>query len=294
MNIERVQAYFAEWNGLSRGSEHSLAFDDSGARGHFGGLNLYSAFQPLVGATHGEIAAHEALLRPRDANGNPLSPMMVFGVLDSGNEIVYFDRLCRMVHAVNFVHLGDTRGDLFLNVDFRHLLSVKSGDHGREFEGLLHHCGLQPQQIILEVLEARIDDLTLLDEAVTTYRQRGFRIAIDDFGAQDSNFDRLWRLTPDIVKIDRELIVQATDNPRARRILPKIVEIIHDLGAQVVCEGIETAEQHALACDSGADLLQGFLYGRPTTLPMAPDANTAPWFVLPGARPLFPHAIYAR
>jgi len=103
-------------------------------------------------------------------------------------------------------------------------------------------------------------------QAILGYRRRGFRVAIDDFGAQDSNFDRLWRLTPDVVKIDRTLVVEAVRNPRARRVLPRIVDIIHQLGATVVCEGIETCLQDALARDSGADLVQGFLYGKPASL----------------------------
>lgn len=125
-------------------------------------------------------------------------------------------------------------------------------------------CGLKPRQVILEVLEARVDDISRLNDAVAAYRQRGYRVAIDDFGCEHSNFDRLWRLTPDIVKLDRSLIVQATSNERARRILPKIVDIIHELGAQVVCEGIETPEQHNLAIEAGADLLQGYYYAMPS------------------------------
>jgi EAL domain-containing protein (putative c-di-GMP-specific phosphodiesterase class I) len=47
-------------------------------------------------------------------------------------------------------------------------------------------------------------------------------------------------------------------------VLPKIVDILHDLDALVVCEGIEQGEQERIAIDSGADFLQGYLYGRPS------------------------------
>lgn len=187
---------------------------------------------------------------------------------------MHFDRLCRVVHALNFFHQSGAQGDLFLNISGRHLLSVGKG-HGHTFETLLRHCGLAPTQIVLEVLESGVDDLQHLQEAVNGYRSRGFRVAIDDFGCQHSNFDRLWRLTPDIVKLDRSLIVQASTNARARRILPKIIDIIHDLGAQVVCEGIETAEQHTLARAAGADLLQGYYYARPSTEVVSPRAAHA-------------------
>lgn len=271
MNIDQLLSYFKEWNGPHDAGEHHLQFDDRGASGRFGDLHLYSVFQPLVSAAGLQTKAHEALLRAQNTAGNPVSPEVAFAVPESPAAIVYFDRLCRMVHAVNFVHLGDQSGDLFLNVDFRHVLSVESGDHGRAFEGLLRYCGLDAEQIVIEVIESRIDDLKLLEEAVVAYRQRGFRVAIDDFGAQNSNFDRLWRLTPDIVKIDRSLVVEATTNARARRILPKIVDIIHDLGAIVVCEGIETALQGALATDSGVDLLQGYFYGAPSLGTLSPE-----------------------
>jgi EAL domain-containing protein (putative c-di-GMP-specific phosphodiesterase class I) len=181
----------------------------------------------------------------------------------SSEEAVCFDRLCRIVHALNFVNQAGHSGDLFVNVSGRHLMGVSNHGHGEIFERLLHLCGLRPGRVILEILEARVDDIEHLNEAVAAYRKRGYRVAIDDFGCEHSNFDRLWRLTPDIVKLDRSLILQGISNPRARRILPKIVDIIHELGAQVVCEGIETPDQHALAVDAGADLVQGYLYARP-------------------------------
>lgn len=266
MNIKELQSYFGEWNGLRDNRARALQFDDCGAYGNFGDLRLYSVFQPIVSRLDGHTAAHEALLRARNSRNVAVTPAAAFELPESSAAVVYLDRLCRMVHAVNFFHLGEQRGDLFLNVDFRHVLSVESGDHGRTMETLLGHCGLTPTQVVLEVIESHIDHLALLEQAILGYRRRGFRVAIDDFGAQDSNFDRLWRLTPDVVKIDRTLVVEATRNPRARRILPKIVDIIHELGATVVCEGIETCLQDELARDSGADLLQGFLYGRPSSL----------------------------
>lgn len=263
MSIEDLLVYFEQRNEQRSHPSHNLRFDDHGAFGCYNGLWLYSAFQAVFSADTLKAVAHEALLRARDENNQPISPAEAFKRAVSPDEVVYLDRLSRVVHALNFFNQSGTDDDLYLNVSGRHLLGV-SGNHGRTFETLLRHCGLQPRQIVLEILESRVDDLARLQEALDAYRSRGFRVAIDDFGCQNSNFDRLWRLTPDIVKLDRELILHASDNSRARRILPKIIEIIHDLGAQVVCEGIETALQHALARDAGADLLQGYYYAKPT------------------------------
>lgn len=263
MPIEELVAYFREPNKPRSPSTSHLSRDAQGTSGHYQGMQLSSVFQPLFDARDLKAFAHEALLRVRDDHGQSLSPAAAFAVPVTAGEVVYFDRLCRIVHALNFVAQADPDAELFLNVSGRHLLSLANGAHGETFERLLGMCGLTPERIILEVLEARVDDIGHLNEAVEAYRKRGYRVAIDDFGCEHSNFDRLWRLTPDIVKLDRSLIVQGTINARARRILPKIVEIIHDLGASVVCEGIENTEQHRLAIDAGADLLQGYYYARP-------------------------------
>lgn len=263
MPIEELVAYFREPNKPRSPSTSHLSRDERGTVGHYQGMQLSSVFQPLFAARDLKAFAHEALLRVRDGRGQSLSPAAAFAVPVTAGEVVYFDRLCRIVHALNFVAQADPNAELFLNVSGRHLLSLAGGAHGETFERLLGMCGLTPERIILEVLEARVDDIGHLNEAVEAYRKRGYRVAIDDFGCEHSNFDRLWRLTPDIVKLDRSLIVQGTTNARARRILPKIIEIIHDLGARVVCEGIEDAAQHALAIDAGADLLQGYYYAMP-------------------------------
>lgn len=264
MLAEKLLDYFAERNALDTASVPNLHIGNGSALGHYRGMHLSSVFQPLLDARSLQARAHEALLRVHDDFGRALSPAEAFAIPATADDIVYFDRLCRIVHALNFVGQAPAGAELFLNVSGRHLLGVSNGGHGEIFERLLDMCGLKPEQVILEVLEAKVDDISRLNDAVGAYRERGYRVAIDDFGCENSNFDRLWRLTPDIVKLDRSLILQGTSNERARRILPRLVDIIHELGAQVVCEGIETPEQHQLAVDAGADLLQGYYYAIPS------------------------------
>lgn len=264
MPLKELLDYFTECVDAPGEITPHLHLDDDGSTGHYKGLHLCSVFQPLLNARTHQAHSHEALLRVRDANGASLSPAAAFALPQTTDEAIYFDRLCRVVHALNFVRQASPDSDLFVNVSGRHLLGVSNHGHGATFERLLGMCGLQPRRVILEILESQVDDISHLNDAVAAYRARGYRVAIDDFGCEHSNFDRLWRLTPDIVKLDRSLIVQSTVNQRARRILPKIIDIIHELGALVVCEGIETPEQHHLAIDSGADLVQGYFYARPS------------------------------
>lgn len=262
MPIEEVFAYFARPPAAL--TALPLRCDERGVYGgYFRDMHLDSVFQPLLDAATRQPRAHEALLRVRNSAQEAISPAAAFEVPRDVGEAVYFDRLCRIIHTLNFVRQAPPGVDLFLNISGRHLLGVTDGEYGETFERLLHMCGTRPERVILEILEAGVDDLSRLNEAVNAYRARGYRVAIDDFGCEHSNFDRLWRLTPDLVKLDRSLIQHGASNPRARRILPKLIEIIHELGALVVCEGIETPAQHQLAVDAGADLVQGYWYARP-------------------------------
>lgn len=277
--LQELQAHFhAGPASLGSNAQTPALWQEAGMTvARFKGLELRSHFQPLFYANNLALYAHEALLRPRlPLDTHFQAPNQAFELAASAQEAIYLDRLCRVLHAMNFVGQRCTEPYLFLNVSAQHLQSV-TGNHGQTFEALLTLCGLRPQQVVLEILEARVEGLEHLQNAVQGWRQRGFQIAIDDFGCQHSNFDRLWRLTPDIVKLDRQLVHHAEHNPRAAIILPKLIDMIHDLGARVVCEGIETPIQHRLCVDAGADVLQGYFYARPAAqlfkTPIAADRS---------------------
>jgi len=230
------------------------------------GLVLRSAFQPIFSASPLQPVAFEALVRAHIAlDGQSVSPDALFASPRTQAQGVLLDRLCRLIHLLNFERQASNSQALYLNLSTAHLQSVPQGEHGSFLNAMQAICALPAARVILEILETQFDDHDGLSQIVQTFKDRGYRVAIDDFGARHSNFDRLWALTPDIVKIDRELLLQADSNLRVRKILPKLVEIIHDLQAHVVCEGIETAQQHALAVDSGVDLVQGYFFARPAS-----------------------------
>jgi EAL domain-containing protein (putative c-di-GMP-specific phosphodiesterase class I) len=228
------------------------------------GLLLRSVFQPIFSVPTLQTVAFEALVRAQSCgSGNTLAPEALFSLARTRTQGVLLDRLCRMVHLLNFERQSHPSASLYLNLATLHLQALQPGQHGSFMEAMRALSPLALERIILEITETQFDDRDTLTGIVQTFKHRGYRVAIDDFGARHSNFDRLWALTPDIVKIDRELLLQADGNPRVRKILPKVVDIIHDLDAQVVCEGIETRQQQELAVSAGVDLLQGFGLAKP-------------------------------
>ena len=130
---------------------------------------------------------------------------------------------------------------------------------------MLRGAGLPPHRVAVELIESPLADEGKLAAAMEYYRELGCVIVLDDFGAGYSNFDRIWRLKPDIVKIDREMTRRVTVEPLARRMFTGIVSVLHEAGALVCVEGIETEAEALCATDANADLVQGQYFAGPAT-----------------------------
>lgn len=232
---------------------HSVAFGD---------YQLTSHFQPIYGLSAQRPIGYEALLRPLAADGTPISPLELLNSYD-GSRRQQLDRLCHHLHISNFQHFPDEDGWLFLNMTPEVFLQAKSIRNEESLGRMLGTLDFSPHRLVIEVLEESVKNQQEFESAVAFFREMGCLIALDDFGAGSSNFDRVWKIRPQIVKLDRNLIVQAAEQKRIRRLLPQIVSLLHEAGAMVLAEGVETEEQGYIALDSDIDFVQGYLLGRP-------------------------------
>jgi len=247
----------------------------------YANFRLGSLFQPIVHWDEHQqytTVAYEALLAAHTANGltplgHALTPQSVFALPNDNSEIIALDRLARTLHALNFLvqePFEKSAVALHLNVDPHHLVAV-TADHGRVFEQILRQCGLDPTAIVLEVSEHSIRDKVLLRAAIASWQSRGYRIAIDNFGREHQQLQRVLDLRPDFIKIDRALLYSAEQNQRDRDPLAKIVAKTLAANIQIIATGIETIAQQQLAQQLGYDYLQGFLLGRPAQNCIAPE-----------------------
>lgn len=228
------------------------------------GLTLRTALQPIFSISHKRVVGYEALIRAFDTDNAAVLPLHLFGLPTSSAENLLLDRLCRYLHIRNYTGFHDQLNWLFLNVSPQ---VVTSGTQSDSFFGqLLEKTGLPPHRIVMEIVEQPTDDADRLRETVAYYQKLGCLTAIDDFGAGHSNFERIWNLSPDIVKLDRKLLTRATEDHRARQILNGIVSLLHQSGCLVLLEGVETRDQALIAIDAGVDFVQGFYFRKPSTL----------------------------
>jgi EAL domain-containing protein (putative c-di-GMP-specific phosphodiesterase class I) len=222
------------------------------------GIELKSHFQPLFSLSHQKAVGFEVLLRGHRGDGTAVSPPHIFSA-DPQADVAELDRLTQRLHLTTARTVLPHGAWLFLNVLPQTFLRP---EHPAFLANLVENAGLATSTVVIEVLESQGGDITALSEAAARYREKGFLIAIDDFGAGHSNLDRLLRIQPDIVKLDGELIrarCRATTQP----MLPYLVSLLHNVGMLVVVEGVETAEDLVLAVESNVDIVQGYLLGRP-------------------------------
>jgi len=226
-------------------------------------IQLHSAFQPIYDSHEGELHGHEALLRPSLGGLQSITPEFAFSFAEQSGHLVKFDRVARTLHVLNFRQIYAENGLLFLNVHPKLLVSVNA--HGKVFERILHSNSVPTDRVVIEIDESAIEQDKSLLEALQNYRERGYAIALSNFGRRQSNLDRLWKLIPDYVKLDASIIREAEQSPRLSNALKGLVRLIQDLDTKPVIEGIETQTQLDLAIETGAGLLQGYFLGRPVT-----------------------------
>lgn len=224
-------------------------------------LTLTSVFQPIFSLSHMRAVGYEGLLRAHDAFDCAVPPLDVFGEASRQGELHRVDRLAMTLHLENFKMLGAEREWLFLNV---HAGALTDSYHAAAFAAGLARLGLPQRRIVLEMQEVRMCDFDRLADEARHFREQGFLIALDGFGAGDSNLERIWQLDPDIVKIDRMMLSHAAHRTQAATILPSFVSLLHEAGKLVLIQGIETEHEAQLAFACDADFVQGFHFGRPS------------------------------
>lgn len=223
------------------------------------GVQMYSAYQPIYDSANGELLGHEAYLKPYLGEELISTPDFVFNYAEKAGKLVQFDRTSRALHVLNFKQIYGDTGLLFLSVHPNLLVTVN--EHGKTFERILHAYSIPTSRVVIQIEEALIDEDKLVAEAIQNYRERGYLIAINNFGNKKSHIDRLWLFSPNFVKLDPQLISKAESNLKVKQILPGLIKIIQDIGGEAIITGIENQAQLDIAIETGAKILQGPFLG---------------------------------
>ncbi len=217
---------------------------------------LQLALQPLVEAASGAIQGYEALLRSRHPSLN--SPSRVIAAAETHEMLgPLADRVA--AGAADWLRQMPPQRLLFLNAHPNELADPLAVQ--RRFEPLLPSAN----RLVIEITErSSVLEQTDWRNAIVWLVEAGFRIAIDDLGSGYNSLSVLAELQPAFMKVDMSIVRNIDREERKQRLVELLTRFAQATDSRVVLEGIETEAEAEAARRLGVDLLQGYLFGRPS------------------------------
>lgn len=252
-------------------------------QGRFFDATLTSAFQPLRDLSGAQVSGYEGFARSYSPSEPGLSVWKMLEQAASDDESVALDRLCRLLHALNFFRQTDTGNhDLYLSVDARLLAAVDS-NHGMAFRNVLDSLELPHQRIVVQLPGVSKQQNWALNYVMDNYHRNGFRTACNAVDIDDA-LVLLDHVRPQTIKVDARQIEQEQK-------LINLIDRAAESSVHLIFKRVETDAQadtlQRLARQSGAKIwAQGYLWDLP--------GNALPEELVPRPRNTVLHAVSAR
>ncbi|MEA3331183.1 MAG: EAL domain-containing protein [Campylobacterota bacterium] len=222
---------------------------------------IISHFQPIINNKTQEIEKYESLVRLINDDGKVFSP---FFFLDTAKKGKYCSQITNMVLDNSFSALKHTNMDISINLS---ALDIELKSTRDKLFKLLGENKEYSSKIVIELLEdENVKDFQTITDFINKVKKFGVKIAIDDFGAGYSNFERLLDYRPDILKIDGCLIRDIETNSYSRSVVKTIVAFAKEQNIQTVAEFIENEAIFNIVNEIGVDYSQGYYFGKPEAL----------------------------
>ncbi len=214
----------------------------------------WMAYQPIVDYRTRTVYAYEALVRTDEESLRRAD--VLIATAERLARIHDLGRTVRRHVAAMAANIPDS-ALLFVNVHGLELTDEELFAEQGPFAAL-------SSRIVLEITERIGLDTVAGPSRVAMLRRLGYRIAVDDLGAGYAALGALATLEPDVVKLDMGLVRDLDRHHTKRRVVGAIATLVRELGGRVVAEGVETPAERDACLAAGIDLLQGYLFAKPT------------------------------
>lgn len=233
------------------------------------GNQLVLHYQPVFDIHSFQAIGFEALCRLSKRDDGVLQFPSSFIPYLSHINLVALD--LRVISKALSALQNSQLGFVFINLDG--LLRLNSTRLFSLIDLLNHHCtnlGIPSSQVVFEISESvSFIGREHIYEAIAYIKSFGFMIAIDDYGKENSNIERLCKTPCDFLKIDKsiiDLLNHSDYRSKAGSIIKSITDVCSSHDIHVICEGVETSTQHSFLVDIGQTFAQGYFYSKPLPL----------------------------
>jgi len=223
--------------------------------------NIISYFQGIVDNKTKKIVKYESLVRLIDEDKNVVSPYFFLDIAKKGR---YYSQITNIVLQNSFNALKLTDADISMNLSALDIEQKSTRDY---IFRLLDEHKEYLHRVVFELLEDEsVKDFKTISKFITDVKKMGVKIAIDDFGAGYSNFERLLDYQPDILKIDACLIKDIATDSYSFSVVKTIVAFAKEQNLQVIAEYVENETIYNITKDLGVDFSQGYYFSKPEPL----------------------------
>jgi len=219
---------------------------------------IISYFQPIIDNNTKEIVKYESLVRLIDENDKVLSPFFFLETAKKSNQYL---KITNIVLEHSFTMLKNCNYDISINLS---AIDIEQKSTRNKVLELLEQNKDLASRVVFELLEDEsVKDLKIVKQFISKVKSYGVKIAIDDFGAGYSNYERLLEYQPDILKIDGCLIRDIATNSYSHSVVKSIVTFAKEQNIQTIAEFIENETIFDVVKSLGVDFSQGYYFGKP-------------------------------
>ncbi len=222
---------------------------------------IVSYFQPIVDNNTQEIVKYESLVRLIDDEDKVVSP---FFFIETSKKSNYYPKITNIVMDHSFSILRNCDVDISINLS---AIDIEQKSTREKIFELLEENKEYASRAVFELLEDEsVKEFDVIKEFIVKVKSYGVKIAIDDFGAGYSNYERLLDYQPDILKIDGCLIRDIETSSYSLSAVKSIVTFAKEQNIQTVAEFIESESIFKIVKELGVDFSQGYYFGKPEPL----------------------------
>lgn len=224
-------------------------------------VKIRTLYQPLYSVHEKRYIGYEALSRGT-LNDEELNASALFALPENENEKLELNIRCIEAALQNLNTMTATADyTVFLNIDSSIIDNRNFNIQDLRISSSI--CGVTSKKLVIELIESRVKNFDILMEFVSFCRAQGFLIALDDVGAGYSNLERIVKIKPDIIKIDRSLVNGLSEEFHKKEACRALIELSHNIGALSLVEGVETLNDSLECLEMGADIMQGYYFSKP-------------------------------
>ena len=258
---------YAEWNASSGKALDKKIKIENNIEKEIDNNRFFLEYQPVLDAKTKKIIGAEVLSRLNSESDGVLAPKSFLSAVDSVGinekfDYYIFEKNCKWISNDK-----KQRENYKYTINFSRS-TISEPEFVEKITGIAEKYDLKFSCLAVEILEDKNiggEAKEQMIENLSTLKERGISILLDDFGSGYTSFLDLQNLDISIIKIDKS-ITQNSVTDTGFKILKNLIQTSKDIGFKTLCEGIETKEQEKAAIEAGCDLLQGFYYYKPMSV----------------------------